>query len=77
MKKEGGLDTLMKFLDKKLKKDDLAGSWEKGQSIIDFIFKLDQKYNKIAQKNMTLSPNILAFKLWKCANLSKDELMYH
>ena len=29
LKKENGLDLLLQFMDKKLKKDDLADSWEK------------------------------------------------
>ncbi len=48
LKKDDSLDTLMKFMDKKLKKDDLVDCWEKfdnfeeykrekGQSISDFI----------------------------------------
>ena len=84
LKKDDGLDTLIKFMGTKLKKDDLAGSWEKfddfeeykrgkGPSVSDFISKFDQRYDRIAKKNMTLSPEISPFKLLKCVNLSKEE----
>ena len=82
--KDDGLDTLTKFMDTNLKQDDLADSWEKfddfeeyerekGQSFSDFISKFDQRYNRIAKKNMTLPPEILPFKLLKRTNLSKEE----
>ena len=68
----------------KLKKDDLADSWEKfndfeeykcenEQSISEYISKFDQKYNKIVKKGMKLPSEILAFKLLKRANLNHEE----
>ena len=79
-----GLKTLMKFMDEKLKKDDLADSWykfddfeelkrSKGQSVIEYIANFDQKYQKLVKIDMTLPSEILAFKLLKRANLSHEE----
>ena len=62
-KKENGLDILIKFLDGKLGKDELADSLEKfedfedfsrgnGQSILDCINKFDQKYNRMVKVGM-------------------------
>ena len=83
LKKENGLDLLLEFMDKKLKKDDLADSWEKfkdfeeykrtEQSIAEYISKFDQKYKKMVKKEMTLPEEILAFMLLKRANLSNEE----
>ena len=83
LKGEDGLDKLLTFMDKKLKKDDLADSWEKfsvfeeyerkEQAITEYISKFDQNYNKILKKGMALPSEILAFKLLKQANLGSEE----
>ena len=83
LKGQDGLDKLLTFMDKKLKKDDLADSWEKfstfeeyekkEQSITEYISKFDQNYNKMSKKGMTLPSEILAFKLLKQANLGNEE----
>ena len=81
-----GLDELIKFLDEKLGKDDLADCLEKfedfedyvrdkGQSITEFIAKFDQKYNKVLKKGMQLPPEILAFKLLRRSKITKEEKM--
>ena len=44
-------------------------------SIKDYISTFDQKYKKIEKLNMTLPSETLAFKLFKHANLNKDEHM--
>ena len=86
LKKDDGLDTLVQFLDKHLAKDDLVDSLEKfedfedfkrseGQSINEYISVFDTKYRKIEKKNMRLPSEILAFKLLRRANLSKEEKM--
>ena len=78
LKTDTGLDTLITFLDAKLLKDDIADSWDKfsdfedirrdeSQSMNAFIYKFDQKYNKIVKIGMKLPPEILAFKLLKRA----------
>ena len=83
---DGGLDVLVKFLDKHLGKDDLVDCLEKyedfeefkreeNQSIIDFVAKFDQKYNKIVKLNMKLPSPILAFMLLKKSNITKEEKM--
>ena len=84
LKDEDGLNILIAFLDKHLGKDDLADSIEKsedfddfkrkeGQTIQEFIAMFDSKYRKIEKKNISLPSEILAFKLLKKANITKEE----
>ena len=84
LKDENGLNILIAFLDKHLGKDDLADSIEKfedfddfkrkdGQTIQEFIAMFDSKYRKIEKKDMSLPSEILAFKLLKKANITKEE----
>lgn len=84
LKSEDGLNILLAFLDKHLAKDDLADSLEKfedfddyrrkeGQTIHEYIATFDAKYRKVEKKNMTLPSEILAFKLLKKANISREE----
>ena len=84
LKNENGLNILIAFLDKHLGKDDLADSIEKfedfddfkrkdGQTIQEFIAMFDSKYRKIEKKDMSLPSEILAFKLLKKANITKEE----
>ncbi|XP_053390667.1 uncharacterized protein LOC128553511 [Mercenaria mercenaria] len=79
-----GLSVLIHFLDQHLAKDDLTDSLEQfedfedfkrleGQSINEFVAMFDSKYRKIEKKNMTLPTEILAFKLLRKANISKEE----
>ena len=76
-----GLNILIASLDKHLAKDDLADSLEKfddfkrndGQSINEYIAEFDSKYRKIEKKKMSLPSEILAFKLLKKANITKEE----
>ena len=86
MNREDGLEILIQFLDKHLKKDELADSLEKfeefedfhrkeGQSIAEYIASFDTKYRKIEKLNMKLPSEILAFKLLRRANISKEEKM--
>ena len=81
---DDGLTQLLTFLDKNLGKDDLEDAWLKyedfddvhrveGSSISEYISTFDQKYDRVRLKGMVLPPSILAFKLLKSANLSKDE----
>ena len=84
LKMENGLDTLITFLDEHLKKDDLADSLEKfeefedfqrinGMSITEYIASFDTRYRKIEKLKMSLPSEILAFKLLRKANISKEE----
>ena len=84
LKDEDGLNILIAFLDKHLGKNDLADSIEKfedfddfkrkeGQTIQEFIAMFDSKYRKIEKKDMSLPSEILAFKLLKKANITKEE----
>ena len=86
LKQDDGLDKLINYLDKHLKKDDLADSLEKyedfedfqrrpDQSIADFISEFDQKYRKLEKLKITLPAEILAFKLIKRSNISYEEKM--
>ena len=72
--KEDGLDTLIAFLDKHMKKDDLADSVEKfgeyqyfqrknGMTISEYTVSFDSRYRTIEKLKMTLPQEILAFKL--------------
>ena len=84
LKRKDGLDILIKFLDKHLKKDELTDIIEKfeafenfqraeGQSITEFIASFDFYYRKIEKLNMKLPSEILAFKLIQKANVSNEE----
>lgn len=86
LKKDDGLDTLIAFLDKHLKKDDLADSLAKfgefedfqrtdGMTISEYIASFDARYRKIEKLKMTLPPEILAFKLLRKANISNEETL--
>ena len=71
-------------MDQHLAKEDLTDSLEKfedfedfkradGQSINEYVAVFDAKYRKIEKKKMTLPAEILAFKLLRKANISKEE----
>lgn len=85
LEKDNGLDTLIAFFDKNLGKDDLSDSFQKfeefeecirrSESIRDYIQNFDQKYNRLVKLNMTLPKPIVAFKLLKGANISKEQRM--
>ena len=51
--------------------DDFCRS--QGHSITEYIAVFDSKYKKIEKKNMTLPSEILAFKLLRKANITKEE----
>ena len=46
-----------------------------GQSIQEYIAMFDSKYRKVEKKSMALPSEILAFKLIKKANITKEEKM--
>ena len=84
--KDDGLKTLLKFMDSKLGKDDMEDSLEKyeefknckrtkNQKITDFILEFEQRYNRMAKKDITLPQEILAFELLSNANISKQDKM--
>lgn len=84
LKAESGFDTLVTYLDKQLKVDDLADSCEKyehfeecirgeNQTVSEFINEFDLRYNKITKKNIILPQEVLAFKLIKSSKISKEE----
>ena len=86
LKKYDGLETLIKFMEKKLGKDDLEDSLEKyeefkncrrksEQKISGFIIEFEQRYNRIANKGIKLPQEILCFELLSNANISKQEKM--
>ena len=84
LKSEDGFTVLLNFLDQHLAKDDLSDSLEKfedfedfkraeGQSINEYVATFDAKYRKVEKKKMTLPSEILAFKLIRKANITKEE----
>ena len=84
LKKENGLEILINFLDKTLGKDDLSDSLEKfedfedychgqNETILDYISRFDQKYNRLKKLGMELPSAIVAFKLLRRANITRDE----
>ena len=86
LNQENGLDTLINFLDSKLMKDDLSDSLEKfeefedfqrvnGQNITEYIAAFDSRYRKMEKFKIKLPSEILAFKLLRRANISKEEKM--
>ena len=81
---EGGLDTLIEFLDKQLGKDELENALERfedfedysrhsDESISQYIANFDQKYSRIRSQNINLPSEILAFKLLRRAGISREE----
>ena len=73
-------------MDLKLGKEDLEDSLEKyeefknckrskNQKITEFIMEFEQKYNRIAKKDIKLPEEILAFELLSNANISKQDKM--
>ena len=81
-----GFKALIEFLDEKLKKEDIADSWDNFNDFEefkwtntlgnkDYISTFDQKDKKIVKLNMKLPLQILTFKSLKHANLNKDEHM--
>ena len=86
LERDTGLDTLIAFFDKNLGKDDVADLFEKFEdfedygrgketSIMEYIKNFDQKYNRLVKLNMSLPVSILAFKLLKRANITKEQRM--
>ena len=86
LEKDTGLDTLITFFDKHLGKDNVADSFEKFEdfedysrqletSIVEYIKNFDQKYNRLVKLNMSLPASVLAFKLLKRANITKEQRM--
>ena len=84
LKEGNGFEKLITFLDGKLGKDELEDCLEKfedfedfqrvdSMTINDYIAKFDSKYHKIQKKGMSLPSEILAFKLLRRANISRDE----
>ena len=84
--KETGLDTLIDFMNKHLGRDDLTDTYEKFEkfedfsraddmNIVQYISEFYQRHNRLLKLNMTLPMPILAFKLLKCAKLTKEEHM--
>ena len=85
LKDEDGLTKLSEFLDKHLAKDELTDSLEKfedfddftrkeGQTIEEFIAIFDSKYRKIEKKGMKLPSEVIALKLLKKANKTKNKI---
>ena len=89
LKGENGVSILLMFLAKHLSKDGLTDSLDKfedfdnierkeEQNIQEYMYiaMFDLKYRKSQKKHMTLSSEILAFRLIKRANISRKEKLF-
>ena len=83
---ENGMCVLFEFLDEYLLEDELMDSWNKfedfekferkhGQNIREYVADFDLKFRKLEKIHIKLPCEILAFKLLRNANLSKQERM--
>ena len=83
---ENGMSVLFEFLDEYLLEDELMDSWNKfedfekferkhGQNIREYVADFDLKFRKLEKIHIKLPSEILAFKLLRNANLSKQERM--
>ena len=85
LQKDTGLNILIGFLDKHLGRDDIVDQYEKfadfedfkrgSDNIFQYIANFHQRYHRLEKLNMKLPTPVLAFKLLKCANLTKEEMM--
>lgn len=86
IKGENGVKTLITFMDKLFKKDDLSDTYEKytlfnryqrtaGIKMEDFVIEFEKLYNKSKNKDMELPQAVLMFKLLDASNLSHGERM--
>ena len=83
---ENGMNVLFESLDRYFLEDELMNSWNKfenfekferkhGQNIREYAADFDLKFRKLEKINIKLPSEILAFKLLRNANLSKQEKM--
>ena len=83
---ENGMSVLFELLDRYLLEDELMNSWNKfedfekferkhGQNIREYVADFDLKFRKLEKIHIKLPSEILAFKLLRNANLSKQERM--
>ena len=81
---ENGMSVLFEFLDRYLLEDELMNSWNKfedfekierkhGQIIREYVADFDLKFRKLEKIHIKLPSEILAFKLLRNANLSKQK----
>ena len=85
LQKDTGVDILIGFLDKHLGRDDIVDQYEKfadfedfkrgSDNIFQYIANFHPRYHRLEKLNMKLPAAVLAFKLLKCANLTKEEMM--
>ena len=85
LKKDDGVDLVIKRLDKIFKKDELSQKFSflesfesyrrpESTSIRDFVSEFEKKHFKIKSYNIEISDDLLGFRLLKAANLStRDE----
>ena len=80
LSQDDGIDTLIKYLDKLFKRDELSEVYERytvfdryeresNQKVDDFILEFERRYNRISQKEMNLPSSVLAFKLLDASKL--------
>ena len=74
LKKETGMETLVEFINKLFKKDELTEMYEyyvsfdrykcsQGESVESYILEFEKRYNKTKNYGMELPQNVVAFKL--------------
>ena len=84
---ENGMSVLFEFLDEYLLEDELMNRWntfedfekferKPGQNIREYVADFDLRFRKLEKLHIKLPPEILAFKLLRNANLSKQERMF-
>ena len=83
---KNGMSVLFEFLDRYLLEDELMNSWNRfedfekfvrkhGQNIREYVADFDLKFRKLEKIHVKLPSEILAFKLLRNANLSKQGRM--
>ncbi len=79
-----GLADLIEFFDTHLEQESLDDAWDRfeqfedftrlpGQNMSSYISEFDRRYERVKIKGLILPNNLLAFKLLKCAKLTKEE----
>ena len=87
LNKGTGLDTVIRFMNKHLGKEEMTDAYEKFTDFEDYqradeikvskyVANLHLKNRRLEKLNMKLPATVLAFKLLKCANLTKEERMF-
>ena len=88
LNKDDGVTTLITYLDKLFKKDELSEVYERytifdryeretNEKMDNFILEFERRYNRIKTKEMTLPVAVLAFKLLDAAKLPHRDRQFN